>query len=128
MYNMHGVPLGRGVIDRQASTPPVPLQPASSAASLPRATSAPVPTPPHGSGAAYEVMLECLPSGVPARWVRVLLHQRHCRTRTGEVEQGIEETWNKINSVDGLKLFDGKLFRFGSCQRWLDKDGSQEVR
>jgi hypothetical protein len=124
VYNVHGVPLGRGVVDRQASTPPAPLHPAST----PRATSAPAPTPPHSNGAAYEVMLECLPSGVPARWVRVLLHQKHCRTRTEPVQQGIEETWSQINSAQGLKLFDGKLFRFGSCQRWLDKDGSQEVR
>ena len=124
VYNVHGVPLGRGVVDRHASTPPAPLH----SASTPRATSAPAATPPHGSGAAYEVMLECLPSGVPARWVRVLLHQKHCRTRTEPVQQGIEETWNQINSAQGLKLFDGKLFRFGSCQRWLEKDGSQEVR
>jgi hypothetical protein len=79
------------------------------------------------SSAAFEVMLECLPSGVPADCVQILLHRKHCRTMRPDIEARIEEEWAKA-VTSSARLYDGKLFRFGSCHRWLDTDGSQEVK
>jgi hypothetical protein len=79
------------------------------------------------SSAAFEVMLECLPSGVPANCVQILLHRKHCRTMRPDIETRIEEEWARAQTTSA-RLYDGKLFRFGSCHRWLDTDGSQEVK
>lgn len=79
------------------------------------------------TSAAFEVMLECLPSGVPARWITIGLHRKHCRMMRPDVEAKIDELWEaQCNS--SARLYDGKLFRFGSCQRRLDADGTQEVK
>ena len=78
---------------------------------------------------AFEVLLDCLPAGAAPDRVQVVLHRKYCRTRRDDVEKGIEAEWNRL-AADEPRMwwYDGTLFRLASSQRWLDVDGTQEIK
>jgi hypothetical protein len=78
---------------------------------------------------AYEVLLDCLPAGAPADRVQVVLHRKYCRLRQEDIEKGIEAEWRHLTlQHPRMWWYDGTLFRLASSQRWLDVDGTQEVK
>jgi hypothetical protein len=103
---------------------------------------APTGTPPLPSGGgrrgtaqrpantpAFEVLLDCLPSGAPPDRVQVVLHRKYCRMRRDDIEKGIEAEWNRLTALEPrMWWYDGTMFRLASSQRWLDVDGTQEVK
>ena len=83
----------------------------------------------HPRQPAFEVLLDCLPAGAAPDRVQVVLHRKYCRTRRDDVEKGIEAEWNRL-AADEPRMwwYDGTLFRLASSQRWLDVDGTQEIK
>ena len=78
---------------------------------------------------AFEVLLDCLPSGAPPDRVQVVLHRKYCRTRRNDIEKGIDSEWKRLTERESrMWWYDGTLFRLASSQRWLDMDGTQEVK
>lgn len=77
----------------------------------------------------FEVLLDCLPSGAPPDRVQVVLHRKYCRTRRDDIEKGIDAEWRRLTAREPrMWWYDGTLFRLASSQRWLDVDGTQEVK
>ena len=77
----------------------------------------------------FEVLLDCLPAGAPPDRVQVVLHRKYCRTRRDDIEKGIDAEWQRLTAREPrMWWYDGTLFRLASSQRWLDVDGTQEVK
>ena len=113
-YAAVGVPVG--LLHAPTGTPPLPP-------GVGRGAQRPANAP------AFEVLLDCLPSGAPPDRVQVVLHRKYCRTRRDDIEKGIEAEWNRLTALEPrMWWYDGTLFRLASSQRWLDVDGTQEVK
>ena len=109
--------------------------PLAVSAGLPEEPALVQPTSPPGVGDkepkmdSFEVLLDCLPDGAPPDRVQVVLHRKYCRTRRDDIEKGIDAEWQRLTAREPrMWWYDGTLFRLASSQRWLDVDGTQEVK